>query len=160
MSVHYDIETGTRITMQVAPDIPGTIVTVDMLTGVLPLRDLRDIWRSVCLKPYEVIEVYLLAKDLDATRRLCEMSTRGLKLSKILQVGEILVTNKKYKDLGPSTRRVFWGRIDGKGLVSFSEEQYAQALELKLGCPSVNWDDDTTQLYLDDIVQFMTECAI
>jgi hypothetical protein len=37
MSVHYDIETGTRVTMQEAADIQGTIITLDMLTGVLPL---------------------------------------------------------------------------------------------------------------------------
>jgi hypothetical protein len=164
MSVHYDIETATRVTMQEATNIPGTVITLDMLTGVIPhdedVRKLRDICSSTCLRPREVVEVYRLVKNLQDTRRLCELSTRGFKLSKILQVGEILVTNEKYKDLGPSTsfRRVLWARKDDKGLVSFSEEQYAQALGLKLGCPSVNWDDDTAQLYLDDIVQFVKEC--
>lgn len=128
---------------------------------MIDTQKLLDICSVTCLKPIEVIEVYLLVKNLRDTRRLCEMSTRGFKLSKILQVGEILVTNEKYKDSDPFADSSFRGMVrereDGKGWVSFSEEQYAQALGLKLGCPSVAWGDDTCQLYRDDIVQFMLE---
>jgi hypothetical protein len=42
MSVHYDIETGTRVTMQEAADIQGTIITLDMLTGAPIYESKKD----------------------------------------------------------------------------------------------------------------------
>jgi hypothetical protein len=50
---------------------------------------LRCIWIDNLMTPSQVIAVYLLVKNLDKTRCLCELSRHGYKLKEILQCGEV-----------------------------------------------------------------------